>query len=195
MVAECTYIYESGHKCRRIPRRGQPLCPGHSLDAHRLDAEAATERQLTLYIRHLTSLALKDLLPTTLDALTQIQPIIDSKSSRFHRAAFDRARHALALSIDRLDQFFQNSAARPVVATGSARPPAPVPAPLALPPLSDVALVPPPFAKDPKFVAALQLLQSGQKLSHRQIDQIIDDIDEVIAPYCDDDDDDVDDDD
>ena len=108
MVAECNFIYESGHKCRRIPRRGETLCPGHKVDARRFDDQAAAERQLTGYIHYLNTMPLKELLPATLQALAQIQPIVNRKSSRFHRAAFDRGRHALAITFDRLTHFFEN---------------------------------------------------------------------------------------
>ena len=35
MVQECVHLYEDGRKCRRIPKRGQKLCPAHRPHARR----------------------------------------------------------------------------------------------------------------------------------------------------------------
>ena len=41
MLAECSYRYPDGRNCRRIPRRGESLCPDHRRQAavrHRTEA-------------------------------------------------------------------------------------------------------------------------------------------------------------
>jgi hypothetical protein len=103
MVHECQHIYETGRKCRRIPKRGQDLCPGHRPGpsrSHHDDPDFA--RQLLGYIQQLHGLSLEALFCALQDDLALIQPIVQRKSSRARYAPFARAFVAVTVAIEQL---------------------------------------------------------------------------------------------
>lgn len=107
MVHECQHIYETGRKCRRIPKRGEDLCPGHRPN-HRPDRrcsahdDPAFSRQLEAFAAQLQTIDSCGLLSCLQDALTDIQPIVERKSSRATYAPFARASIVIAIALDRL---------------------------------------------------------------------------------------------
>lgn len=102
MVHECEYIYETGRKCRRIPRRGESLCPGHRPHAKRsVHDEPDFQRQIAAFIAQLRAADTLSLVCSLQDALTAIQPIIERKSSRATYVPFARATVVVAIAIER----------------------------------------------------------------------------------------------
>jgi hypothetical protein len=65
MVQECAHLYENGRKCRRIPKRGQPLCPAHRSPRRRrspLEENEAFMEEIFAFAERLKAMALDDLL-------------------------------------------------------------------------------------------------------------------------------------
>jgi hypothetical protein len=128
MVHECQHVYATGRKCRRIPKRGEDLCPGHrpsSRPSHHDDPEFA--RRLLGYADQLRTLDIEALCCMLQDDLTRIQPIVDRKSSRATYAPFARAFIAVTVAIEQLGilRFALAHASRP--AEQPAPPPHPAP--------------------------------------------------------------------
>lgn len=108
MIPECQHIYETGRKCRRIPKRGETLCPGHrpsSTRSHHDDPDFA--RRLLAYAQQLRDLSLEVLLRTVQDDLTVIQPIVERKSSRATYTPFARAFVAVTVAVEQMDAQLQ----------------------------------------------------------------------------------------
>jgi len=102
MVQECIHVYENGHKCGRIPRRGERLCAAHQAPRARHDAEESFNREMFAWVDRLDAMHPADLLDTLQGCLSAIQPLIERKSSRASRVAFTRATVAVTTVIDRL---------------------------------------------------------------------------------------------
>lgn len=103
MVHECQYVYETGRKCRRIPKRGEDLCPGHRPNPRRSHhSDPGFARRLLGYADQLRLLSLEDLCCTLQDDLARIQPIVDRKSSRAAYEPFARAFVAVTVAINQL---------------------------------------------------------------------------------------------
>lgn len=101
MVHECEHIYETGRKCRRIPKRGQSLCPGHRPHGPRsFHDEPDFARQLLGLTHQLRALDLATLLCVLQDSLAAIQPIVERKSSRATYTPFARAFVALTVTAE-----------------------------------------------------------------------------------------------
>ena len=107
MVEECTHICANGRKCRRIPKRGQALCPAHRPSRRRLrslEEDAAFDQQMSSWVERLRAMELVTFLSQTQAALSDLQPIINRRLSRRDRAAYTRATIAVTVAIDRLDE-------------------------------------------------------------------------------------------
>ena len=102
MVHECEYIYETGRKCRRIPKRGESLCPGHRPQHKRsVHDEPDFQRQIAVFIDQLRSADTLSLVCCLQDAMRTIQPIIERKSSRATYLPFARAAVVVAIAVER----------------------------------------------------------------------------------------------
>ena len=102
MVHECEYIYETGRKCRRIPKRGESLCPGHRPHARRsVHDEPEFQRQIAAFIDQLRAADTFSLVCCLQDAMRTIQPIIERKSSRATYIPFARAAVVVAIAVER----------------------------------------------------------------------------------------------
>ncbi|MGB6159341.1 MAG: hypothetical protein WA891_05350 [Acidobacteriaceae bacterium] len=107
MVDECTYMYANGRKCRRIPKRGQSLCPAHRPSRRPrgfLEENDAFNQQMSAWVEQLRAMELTTFLSQTQAALCDLQPLIDRRLSRRDRAAYSRATIAVTVAIDRLDE-------------------------------------------------------------------------------------------
>jgi hypothetical protein len=103
MVHECQYLYETGRKCRRIPKRGDDLCPGHRPNPsrpHHDDPDFA--RRICGYAGQLRGLSFDDLLRCLQDDLARIQPTMERKSSRATYEPFARAFAAVTVAVERV---------------------------------------------------------------------------------------------
>lgn len=102
MIHECEYIYETGRKCRRIPKRGESLCPGHRPHGKRsVHDEPDFQRQIAAFIDQLRAADTLSLVCCLQDALRAIQPTIERKSSRAAYVPFARAVVVVAIAIER----------------------------------------------------------------------------------------------
>jgi hypothetical protein len=105
MVQECAHLYENGRKCRRIPRRGDPLCPAHRSPRRRrspLEENEAFMDEIFDFASRLKAMPLDDLFYATGQMLANIQVLIDRRSSRRNRMDFCRATAAISVTVDRL---------------------------------------------------------------------------------------------
>lgn len=105
MVEECVHVNEKGHKCRRIPKRGQKLCPAHRTRRRQrgvLEENPAFFLEMDEFMNHLQAMNLEDLLYATTGALGDIHALIDRRSSRRDRAAYMRATVAVGEAMDRI---------------------------------------------------------------------------------------------
>ncbi|HKR28495.1 MAG TPA: hypothetical protein VJS11_13620 [Acidobacteriaceae bacterium] len=104
MLAECSYRYPDGRNCRRIPRRGESLCPDHRRQAavrHRTEAaERAFQQQANQAADEIIRLPLNRLLDHAQECLMDIEPFIEANASPARRVRFMRAMTALTASID-----------------------------------------------------------------------------------------------
>jgi hypothetical protein len=101
MVHECQHIYETGRKCRRIPKRGEDLCPGHRPHGKpSFHDQPDFVHRLTGFVEQLRSLSLPETLAILQDALSDIQPIIERKSSRATYEPFARASAAVGIALE-----------------------------------------------------------------------------------------------
>lgn len=117
MVHECEYIYDTGRKCRRIPKRGESLCPGHRPHTKRsVHDEPEFRRQIAAFIDQLRAADTYSLVCCLQDAMRTIQPIIERKSSRATYVPFARAAVVVAIAIERFS-------AKPVHSNAQQRPP------------------------------------------------------------------------
>jgi hypothetical protein len=105
MVQECAHLYENGRKCRRIPKRGQPLCPAHRSPRRRrspLEENEAFMEELFTFVERLKAMALDDLFYATGEMLANIHVLVDRRSSRRNRMDFSRATAAISVTADRI---------------------------------------------------------------------------------------------
>lgn len=105
MVQECVHILADGRKCRRIPKRGQKLCPIHRPHRRRptpWQQDQEFGRQTLAFLDKLQALNFEDLIETTGVALSDILEIVFRRSCRRDRLAFARAAHAVSVTLDRV---------------------------------------------------------------------------------------------
>jgi hypothetical protein len=105
MVQECAHLYENGRKCRRIPKRGQPLCPAHRSPRRRrspLEENEAFMEEIFAFAGRLKAMAIDDLLYATGEMLANIHVLIDRRSSRRDRMDYCRATSAITVTADRI---------------------------------------------------------------------------------------------
>jgi len=163
MVEECTHICANGRKCRRIPKRGQALCPAHrpSRRRRRLHEEDPDfDRQMTSWVERLRAAELDIVLRQTQATLGDLQPIIDRRLSRRDRAAYTRAAIAVTVAIDRLDE---------------AEVGLPTPTPLASPSAS------PGRPLSPNAAATVEAVRPAQ-LSPQQLDDLCNQMLSILEP-------------
>jgi hypothetical protein len=105
VLPECAHTYPDGRRCRRIPKSGETLCPGHHPRRRRRDAHAPDfVREMHAWVDRLQATPLEPLLVLLQESLAAIQSLIERKTSRAHRAAYTRAYIAVTHSIDRLEE-------------------------------------------------------------------------------------------
>ena len=101
MVEECVHLFPDGRKCRRIPKRGQKLCPAHHPQRRRrtpLEENEAFLKEMFAFVDTLRAMDSADLLYATTGFLADIHALIDRCSSRSHRIAFSRASTAVGIA-------------------------------------------------------------------------------------------------
>jgi len=163
MVEECSHICANGRKCRRIPKRGQALCPAHRPSRRQrrpLEEDSAFNQQMSSWVDRLQAMELATFLSQTQAALSDLQPIIDRRLSRRDRAAYTRASIAVTVAIDRLAE-----------AEVGLRPPAPLAGQTASPgrPLT------------PRAAATVEAVRSAQ-LSPEQLDDLCNQMLSILEP-------------
>jgi hypothetical protein len=138
MVEECVHVNEKGHKCRRIPKRGQKLCPAHRTRRRQrgvLEENTAFFQKMDVFMNQLKAMNLEDLLYATSGALGDIHGLIDRRSSRRDRAAYTRATVAVGEAADRIFLTIAGYRAEQEQRSGTTKSatidPATIPAPLA----------------------------------------------------------------
>lgn len=106
MLPECAHTYPDGRRCRRIPKSGETLCPGHHprRRLHRDEHDPDFLSEMHAWIDYLRVKPLEPLLVLLQESLAAIQPLIERKAYRAHRAAYTRASIAVTHSIDRLEE-------------------------------------------------------------------------------------------
>jgi hypothetical protein len=164
MVEECTHIYANGRKCRRIPKRGQALCPAHRPSRRRrrsLEEGPGFDRQMSSWVDHLRAMELDAFLSQTQAALGDLQPIIDRRLSRRDRAAYTRASIAVTVAIDRLDEIELVPRTSPPSPNFAARPGRPLPPPAA---------------------TAVEALRAAPQLSPLQLDALCNQMLSILEP-------------
>jgi hypothetical protein len=105
MVQECAHLYENGRKCRRIPKRGQQLCPAHRSPRRRrspLEENDAFMDEIFTFVTRLKAMPLDDLFYATGEMLANIHVLIDRRSSRRNRMDYCRATAAISVTADRI---------------------------------------------------------------------------------------------
>jgi hypothetical protein len=164
VVEECTHIYANGRKCRRIPKRGQALCPAHRPSRRRrrrfLQEDPAFDQQMSSWVDRLRAAELDIVLRQTQAALGELLPIIHRRLSRRDRAAYSRAAIAVTVAIDRLDE-----------AEAGLRPPAPAARPAALQS----------HPRPPHATATVEAARSSQ-LSPEQLDALCNQMLSILEP-------------
>jgi hypothetical protein len=100
MVPECTFVYPSGHRCRRIPRRGQPLCPGHR-NTRAVTDDPGPDLEMFAFAQSLESLPLPDLLASVSESLSALLPLFDRRFACRLQPHFTRATLALDCALNR----------------------------------------------------------------------------------------------
>jgi hypothetical protein len=128
MVEECVHVNEKGHKCRRIPKRGQKLCPAHRTRRRGravLGEDPAFFQEMDAFMNRLKAMNLEDLLYATNGALGDIHGLIDRRSSRRDRAAFMRATVAVGEAMDRIFLTIAGYRAEQAQRSGTTRPVSP----------------------------------------------------------------------
>jgi hypothetical protein len=163
MVEECTHICANGRKCRRIPKRGQALCPAHRPSRRRLrslEEDAAFGQQMSSWVERLRAMELVTFLSQTQAALSDLQPIINRRLSRRDRAAYTRATIAVTVAIDRLDETEPGLRAPSPAAGQTASPGHPL---------------------TPRAAATVEAVRSGQ-LSPEQLDALCNQMLSILEP-------------
>jgi hypothetical protein len=125
MVEECVHVNEKGHKCRRIPKRGQKLCPAHRARRRQrgaLEENPAFFQEMDVFMNRLKAMNLEDLLYATTGALGDIHALIDRRSSRRDRAAYMRATVAVGEATDRIFLTLSGYRAEQEQRSGTTRP-------------------------------------------------------------------------
>jgi hypothetical protein len=103
MIGTCTYVYPTGRPCRRIPKRGETLCPSHQTRRRSATSDELFERQMTAWVDHLQAMSLEQLLAATQESLNGIAALLERKACRAHRAIFTRAAIAAAMAAETLE--------------------------------------------------------------------------------------------
>jgi hypothetical protein len=169
MVQECAHTFPDGRKCRRIPKRGQPLCPAHQSRPRRafLEENEAFHREIDVFIHRLDAMPLPELLDETAGLLAGIQRLVDRRSSRRDRLAFVRTNTAVCAAGERLEEALR---ATPRYAS-----------PLSAPPTQPPSTPPPHQPLTPQSLARLEraqaILNSGRMIPPEEFDELISDLD------------------
>ncbi|HEX4065352.1 MAG TPA: hypothetical protein VHZ09_04955 [Acidobacteriaceae bacterium] len=111
MIDTCAHVYPDGRLCRRIPKRGESLCPGH----RRRSAESGDEvleRQMEAWSDHLHALPIEQIFATAVESLNVIGPVIERRFPRKHRTAFIRAAISVAVAAEMLEAVLASPAMR-----------------------------------------------------------------------------------
>lgn len=105
MLPECSFVYPNGHRCGRIPRRGQTLCPAHhGRRPLPRPHDPGFAGELHALGQHLQSQHTTQLLTALRRELQAIEPVVSRRFSRRHRLAFARAAMTLDATLFALRQ-------------------------------------------------------------------------------------------
>lgn len=104
MPSECAHTYPDGRRCRRIPKSGKAFCPGHHPRRRPDEYDPDFVREMRAWVEQLHDTPLEPLLVLLQESLAAVQPVLERKVSRAHRAVFIRSTIAVTHSIDRLQQ-------------------------------------------------------------------------------------------
>jgi len=107
MIPECTFLYPDGRNCRRIPRRGESLCPDHRRQAaiHRREAagEQAFLQLMNQAADEIIRLPLDGMLDHAQECLMDVEAFIAANAPAHQRVRFMRAVTAVTAAIDCVD--------------------------------------------------------------------------------------------
>lgn len=173
MFEECVHILADGRKCRRIPKRGQKLCPAHSAPPRRrtpLEENDAFQRDMASFLDHLNPLPLPELLNQTVGLLAEIHLLIDRHASRRDRLAFARATAAVGIAGDRIEEVMRGPLPNTPLQSMPARHPS---APRHSQRLSSETLA--------RIERAEAILNSGRLIPPQELDELIRDLDSCPA--------------
>lgn len=126
MFEECIHILADGRKCRRIPKRGQKLCPVHSAPRQRrapLEENDAFQQEMNSFVDRLNALPLPLLLNEAIGLLAKIRLLIDRHASRRDRLEFARAAAAVGIAGDRMEDASHGPLPNPSPQSMPVRPP------------------------------------------------------------------------
>ncbi len=172
MFEECVHLFPDGRKCRRIPKRGQNLCPAHrpQLRRTRLEENDAFQRDMASFLPGLNALPLPQLLNQTIGLLAQIRLLIDRHASRRDRLAFARATAAIGVAGDRIAEIMRGPLPNTLPQSMPARHPST--------PLLPQRFTPEALARIERAEA---ILNSGRLIPPEELEELIRDLDSCTA--------------
>lgn len=107
MLAECAFLYPDGRNCRRIPRRGETLCPDHRRQAAvrvRSRSEQQTfDQEQNKAADEIIRLPLDQMLDHAQECLIALEPWIEANAPAVERTRFMRVDTAIAAAMDCVD--------------------------------------------------------------------------------------------
>ncbi|HET7346677.1 MAG TPA: hypothetical protein VFJ10_05070 [Acidobacteriaceae bacterium] len=107
MLAECAFLYPDGRNCRRIPRRGDTLCPDHRRQAA-IRVRTTTEEQAFHLEQNkaadeIIRQPLDQMLDHAQECLMALEPWIEVNAPAVERTRFMRIGTAIAAAMDCVD--------------------------------------------------------------------------------------------
>ena len=111
MIDTCAHVYPDGRLCRRIPKRGESLCPGHRRRSAG-SGEELLKRQMEAWSDRLHALPIEQIFAAAVESLNVIGPVIERRFPRKHRAAFIRAAISVGVAAETLEAFLASPAMR-----------------------------------------------------------------------------------
>jgi len=107
MLAECAFLYPDGRNCRRIPRRGETLCPDHRRQAavrvRTRTEEQAFHLEQDKAADEIIRLPLDQMLDHAQECLTALESWIEANAPTVERTRFMRVGTAIAAAMDCVD--------------------------------------------------------------------------------------------
>lgn len=107
MLAECAFLYPDGRNCRRIPRRGETLCPDHRRQAairvRTKTEEEAFHLEQDKAADEIIRMPLDQMLDHAQECLIALEPWIEAYAPAPERTRFMRVGTAIAAAMDCVD--------------------------------------------------------------------------------------------